>query len=685
MKTLIPIISKNLKLLIRSKTSALIVILAPLLLILLVGLAFDNTNTFGLTIGVHAKAFGPQLNRFLDQLAEQDFRIIRYDREQECVEDIKAGITNTCIVFPENLAFETNEQKEVIFYVDHSKINLVWMIMDTLNVHFGSSAREISKNLTGVLISKLDDSRQQLEGRQEALTSVKSHTESTATTAQQITASLGALDLSYNEGALPLSAAKEMLVLIRDTLSEKLDDAKKNVSSVKSGVSGDELELQLDSAITNIEIAKKFINAENQSLTHLGVLLGDVQRELENIKTRLAAADTARQSSVEALTATQQRMGQSMEQLAGIESTINSIIGEINSIKVTNPEAIAEPIVTDIRPVSAQQTYLNYLFPSLIVLVVMFIALLLGSTMVMMEKHSPAFFRNFITPTRDIIFVLGIYLTNMLLLIIQLFIILVIASFFFSAQILPSIPGVIGSLLLAGTFFTFAGMLIGYILTSEETATLASISTGSILLLLSDVILPLESMPAALRSIAAFNPFVLAEQMLREVVLFRTSLGTIVLDAVYLSLYSIALFLFIWGSQQFMSRHYVQKFMYQHHKRKRHEVEQQEHDHLAEAVQAVPLPRKKSLAFLQKFFRKRRDEQAKAQMAALPAQKQAPQGGRQQQAKEAEKPKPAPQPPQQQKQPSSQPPPSLAPQPRTPPWEAELQRVNEELRRLKEK
>src|SRR3989338_6537481 len=155
MKTLIPIISKNLKLLIRSKTSALIVILAPLLLILLVGLAFDNTNTFGLTIGVHAKAFGPQLNRFLDQLAEQDFRIIRYDREQECVEDIKAGITNTCIVFPENLAFETNEQKEVIFYVDHSKINLVWMIMDTLNVHFGSRARETSNNLTGVLISKL--------------------------------------------------------------------------------------------------------------------------------------------------------------------------------------------------------------------------------------------------------------------------------------------------------------------------------------------------------------------------------------------------------------------------------------------------------------------------------------------------------------------------------------------------
>ena len=55
MSALLKIIKKNLKLLIRSKGSALIIILGPLLVIFLVGIAFDNLNTFSLNIGTYSE------------------------------------------------------------------------------------------------------------------------------------------------------------------------------------------------------------------------------------------------------------------------------------------------------------------------------------------------------------------------------------------------------------------------------------------------------------------------------------------------------------------------------------------------------------------------------------------------------------------------------------------------------
>ena len=69
MKNVFRIISKNLKLLIRSKSSALIIILAPLLLILLVGIAFDNANAYGLNIGVFSQSDNENVDLLIDKQA----------------------------------------------------------------------------------------------------------------------------------------------------------------------------------------------------------------------------------------------------------------------------------------------------------------------------------------------------------------------------------------------------------------------------------------------------------------------------------------------------------------------------------------------------------------------------------------------------------------------------------------
>jgi hypothetical protein len=60
------------------------------------------------------------------------------------------------------------------------------------------------------------------------------------------------------------------------------------------------------------------------------------------------------------------------------------------------------------------------------------------------------------------------------------------------------------------------------VFSSQETSTLAAVTLGSIGLFLSDVILPLESMPSYIMNIARFNPFVLSEYLLRSTIVFNT-------------------------------------------------------------------------------------------------------------------------------------------------------------------
>jgi ABC-type uncharacterized transport system permease subunit len=64
-------------------------------------------------------------------------------------------------------------------------------------------------------------------------------------------------------------------------------------------------------------------------------------------------------------------------------------------------------------------------------------------------------------------------------------------------------------------------MLVGYLFKSEETVVLATFSIGSLLLFFSGTILPLETLPDYIRSVADMNPFVLGEGVLKKIMLFN--------------------------------------------------------------------------------------------------------------------------------------------------------------------
>ena len=69
------LVKKNLKNLIRSKASSLIVILGPLVVIFLAGLAFDNSNVYAVKVGAFTPNSNELTSKHLDNLRTQ-FKVI---------------------------------------------------------------------------------------------------------------------------------------------------------------------------------------------------------------------------------------------------------------------------------------------------------------------------------------------------------------------------------------------------------------------------------------------------------------------------------------------------------------------------------------------------------------------------------------------------------------------------------
>ncbi|MBI4151556.1 ABC transporter permease [Candidatus Woesearchaeota archaeon] len=546
---------KNIKLLLRAKWSALIVIFAPLLLILLLGLSYNTSNNFGIVVGVYAPQFTDDIKAFTELLKEEEFTIREYPESiEKCVDDIKSGSVHTCISLPENLQVQDNARKEVTFYVDPSRINLVWMVQETVKNKFNIKSQEISQELTQNLLTKVEDTRNQLSTQTTNIVSAKEKATAADQSTSSVAESLRGIDFQAPETVYSVNGS---------SITESLTNTKEKLAEAVAAVKDSALEeTEKEEIISALAAPTNTINSLLDSKT--GDLLTNLHADLETVKEKLRIAASAVSSSTETLSSSSSTLQGVNTALDAMQASISELQGKLDSLKVTDAQTITSPLVTKIEKVSGERTYLNYLFPALLVLVIMFSTMLLGTTLVMLEKHSPAFLRNFFVPVSKFTFITSVYVTNIVLIIAQILIILGI-SLFFIKDSLGSLASVALILFISASVFTFIGMVIGYLFTSEETANLGSISLGSVFLLFSGIILPLEAVPPLVRSVAEFNPFVLSEKLVREVFLFGSSLGQNLLDIGILVAYAIVLFVVILVMETFLHKHLVKKFLHRHH------------------------------------------------------------------------------------------------------------------------
>lgn len=543
MNKLLTVMRKNFKLISRSKTQAMIILFGPLILTLLVGLAFNNTSLYNINIGVYSPEYTVLVDSFTDKLSEMEFNVIKVDSEKTCVDNIREGIVNVCLVFPPDFEIGggADANNEITFYVDPSQMNLVYSVIDIISTRVSARSEEISSELTAVILNTLENTKMTINTQNPNFVDVIEETEDVRTKEKGIKSQLGNLDFDVEESSFGIGALKSASEDLQDSalgenssMRELINESLANLEDIIDYVENNGNDSSLRSDLEDLQndlldIEDDLEDLDEDMLKDLSSAIASIESSLNSTHSKLQDAKDARIDMTRNLNEIDASLESSLTKIMTIKGALDSIKSQIDSIEVTEAGSIVNPITTNIKPVLSQ-TYLNYMFPALIVLVVMFISLLFSETIIMMEKNSKAYFRNLITPTKDWLFLFAAFLSTFALILVQLVIIIGVSSAIFQVDILANILPTMLITFLIVTLFTIIGIVVGVLFSSAETSTLAAVSIGAISLFMSNVILPIESMPHTLMMIARFNPYVICESLLRKSLLFQTGFKTLALE-----------------------------------------------------------------------------------------------------------------------------------------------------------
>ena len=551
---LLKIIWKNIKLLMRSKISALIIILGPLLIIFLVGFSFSTSSPYAINIGVFSEQYNELTESFIDKMNEESFSLTRYDSQQKCIDDIKYGQIHTCIIFPSDLKVENQKTNEIVFFVDQSKINLVYLVINTLSKSLSNRTSEISVDLTTNIVDTLFSNRKNMFKTLDIINNTREENEIIYADADFSGEKLEGLDLEASvelNSTFIASPSEDIISSLNFTVDEVHYIVKKAFEMIEfiddeySDVNISQLDPYVEEFIEiNDTVAEEFTGSV-KDIKKLRKVINDLDENIQSMVDKLTVTKMAKRDVMPRLEEIKERSDIIKSELNRAEEVLTESIGDIDSVEVTSPENIVSPITTRIQEVVTEKTTLNYMFPSLIILLIMFVGLMLPSLLIIIEKNSSAYFRVFTAPTKDYIYIITDYLTSVIVLFLQVTVILLVSEYYFKINLLSDIYSLLLVILVIATVFIFIGMLIGYLFNTEEIATIASVSLGSVFLFTSGLIFPLESMPSYLIDKAKFNPFVLGSEIFKKIILFSVDIMSLKESLLILLGYSFVLVVII--------------------------------------------------------------------------------------------------------------------------------------------
>jgi len=529
---LIRLIAKNLKIIGRNKITLLALLLGPLFIVAISGMAFNNTSAYDIKIGIYDEGSSDMSNQFADNL--DGFFMVNYfyDRSQ-CVNSIITHNYHACIILPKNMS--VNGKNNISLYYDNSKVNIASSIKEKIFFSIGETSTNISEELTIRMIESIVFAENKLKSNLLLIGDAKKNIVDGSSLTDSSKLTLSNTKLDFNEDKIRTSSVQNEANKIKSSF----DDFKKLSADISTSIekSLDEiLEESTDGNITSIVSSAKSsvskfksdvdkINT-TASLAELSLIISDISLELDKIKNSIGTAKSNNALVSSNLDKIKNNLNVAKSSVDNIEKNTNEILNKFLENSVRDASSITNPVnVEDFEIVTGSK--LNYLYPNLLILVIMFITIISSATQVINEKLNKAKQRMDMTPSPFLTTSIATFFTIIIISIVQLSLVLLITHFFFKIDIITSIYPIIFVLLISCVFFTLLGISIGNLFNTEHTVMLASITVSSFFLILSDLILPIESMPPKLIEILQYTPFLIATDILRKVMFFDIPMADI--------------------------------------------------------------------------------------------------------------------------------------------------------------
>ena len=537
---LLLLVKKNIKLLVRSKGSLIIVILAPLLLILLIGLSYDTSSNYGLVLGVLSSWGSTESTIFQDSMEDLGYKVILYPDLSECESDLIDGYTHACVDVPEDLTVKNNEIKGVNIIIDASRTNLAGEVQAVLDEQFQVRTQELSEDLVHVLLERIIETStilgsisEDLSSQLELVEDSKSHSDNAQGQLMSVPDISFSLEVSSSTG---VNVYEEYIEHISN-----IDSNFERLESLLRGISPEVEEELVDLQESIAELENEIESLSSSSLQGITQSIYDTEQQMDGLDADINMYQSTLNFVEDDLSELQSNLVSLSTLLTTSQKQTSILVRESKILNVDNASVITDPVAVNIVPV-AGGTRLQYVFPALISMIALFLSLMLSITLVMMEKSTSASVRNKLIPVGRKLFLISNIVSTLLLVMFQLTLMLLISTFFLDIP-LGSLTAIFVTLTLVCIVFSIIGVGIANLFTMHETAILAGISTGSLMLFLSNIFVPVEGMSLFIRDIVYFNPFVISERIIRELFIFKQGTFSQLEDLLIIIFYALVLFI----------------------------------------------------------------------------------------------------------------------------------------------
>jgi ABC-type multidrug transport system permease subunit len=582
LKVLAAAAKKDLNRLFSSQFSAGLLIAGPLLLIGLVGFAFQSNDLSDVTVGIHNDIDG--FDDTIESLIQENgFNATFYDDQSMCVEDNKDGVTAACLSLSGN---QSNLNAEV--YLDFSRSQFAAAVLGEVKTVFDDLqsrkltefANELQSNAVD-LDTQLASFQDELSTTETTIADMQSAVNNANTSLQSANKSLGSIpeiQQRLNRIDNQLNETEQYLKQINDSVQENKEavEAQQERAATLLGQRGCGASYQEIESLTDEELTETLNNAEQPTCVLVwnykryfderAATLDDIEQGISVQKDRINTYQTQKTNlsrqpltsligdEVQQARQRQQRIQSNLSRgLRRLQTGLEESSEQLRSLRnadlldtLQGADNAVNPVNVDVNRHEELEnlTILDILFPGILTTLASFVGILVGSVLVMKERVSNAGFRNAISPFPTSLLKFSSTLTGSMISAIQVIVVLLVGITVFGLETVFTVS-IIPFLIFTGVIYTIIGQIIGRLAPNQEVSALLSIITAVLFLLFSNLITPLEKLHPVLGDIFAYTPFNLTMESLRRQLIFGEGILATPIPSLILAGYAVAGILFL--------------------------------------------------------------------------------------------------------------------------------------------
>lgn len=207
---------------------------------------------------------------------------------------------------------------------------------------------------------------------------------------------------------------------------------------------------------------------------------------------------------------------------AGLVSDIDRTGDVLGEVIARSPAVIASPVKLEQDTVFKGRSYLDFLMPGIISIVLMFVSFLLASITIVQERSKKTLVRTLLTPLSLEGFIIAKISALVLIALLQGIILIIVAFVFYGIVIPVDQLGLLFLVILAySVSFIGIGMALATFAESENTAMLLSLVLSIPMLFLCGIFFPFESMPELMVRLGGALPITMGIRALESVLIYQ--------------------------------------------------------------------------------------------------------------------------------------------------------------------